>query len=161
MHKLISTESHASQCRSGCVVPTKPKPLFSWLPSWLGFLLVLLPKCPFCLVAYTSSMAMCGASPLISHHTDWGAWAALSLGLIVTYSIYRNYRGQGTKRALKVALVGLALVALGAFLPNIFGFYYVGATLLLVAAFYNGSGFGIINRTAFYVLSKARRFRKI
>jgi hypothetical protein len=151
MSGSISANKHAQKCGSSCA---KEKVLpFSWLPSSLSFLIILLPKCPFCIVAYTSSMAICGASPLVSHHTDWGAWFALFLGMVITFSIYRNYRGLGTTLALLVALLGLLFVGIGVFVADAFVYYYVGSIVLLLAAFFNGSGFRFISKFFTYVKS--------
>ena len=164
MRSLSRVSSQTGKCQSACQT-TSPAPkrvsFNTSLPSSLSFLLILLPKCPFCLVAYSSSLAMCGISPLVSHHTDWGAWAAFVLGGAVLYGIYRNYRGTSTIKALMAALIGLLFVAIGVLVPFAFGFYYAGAMLLFVAAFYNGSGFRIINQFIFRILSKARNHIKV
>ncbi len=144
---VISQERQPQSCNSACASSPKGVNSTSWLPSSLSFLIILLPKCPFCIVAYTSSMAMCGVSPLVSHHTDWGAWAALFLGVAVTYSIYRNYRGRGTASALMLAFVGLLLVTIGVFVADVFVCYYIGSAMLLLAAFYNGSGFRFFHKS--------------
>jgi hypothetical protein len=148
----ISQERQHQNCDSACV--SSPNEYKSWLPSSLSFLIILLPKCPFCIVAYTSSMAMCGASPLVSHHTDWGAWVALFLGSVILYSIYRNRRGPGTAFAVAMAFVGLLLVTIGVFVADAFVCYYLGSIVLLLAAFFNGSGFRFINMLFSYKVRK-------
>lgn len=122
------------------VLPVKQSPKSSY-SSVLGLLIFLLPKCPFCVVAYTSSMAICGAPTLVDHHTDWGAWLAIGLSLLCLGSIVRNYRGTGTWTALGIALFGFASVITGLFLPNAMVWYYLGGAMLFVGSFYNGRGY--------------------
>lgn len=116
-----------------------------WNATLLSFLVLILPKCPLCVVAYTSSMAICGAPSIIDHQTGWGAWLAIGLALICLASIARNYRGTGTRVAIGIALSGIALVCTGLFLPNALACYYAGAALLLLSSFYNGRGYRWLN----------------
>lgn len=120
--------------------------LSSKLPSIFSFIIVFLPKCPFCFVAYSSAMTMCGGPSLITHHSDWGAWLAISLGGIIICCIAINNRGVGTYRALLLAIFGLFLVIIGVNKVNMMLLYYIGAILLLLAAFYNGRGFHWLNK---------------
>jgi hypothetical protein len=127
----------------GCseiVLPERPQPR-PWQSTALGLVVLLLPKCPFCVVAYTSSMAICGAPSLTEHHTDWGAWLAIGLAVLCLGSIARNYRGAGTRTAIVMAFVGICLLVTGLFIPNAMGWYYAGAALLFLSSFYNGRGY--------------------
>ncbi len=115
-------------------------------PSFLSFLVLILPKCPFCFVAYTSAMTMCGSSTLVSQHIDWAAYLSIVLSATVIYCIARNNRGQGTRKAIIISSFGLLFVVAGIFLTENIISYYFGSILLLLAAYYNGSGFKIINK---------------
>jgi hypothetical protein len=141
-HKL-SNESSCVVCHE---TPIKRNTSLRKIPSILSFIIVFLPKCPFCFVAYSSAMTMCGGPSLITHHSDWGAWLAIGLGGIVIFCIARNNRGAGTYRALLLAIFGFFLVILGVNKANMMLLYYVGAVLLLLAAFYNGRGFHWFNK---------------
>lgn len=138
--KAKVTEIQAVESCDSCM-PSRPDKI----PAILSFLVLILPKCPFCFVAYTSAITMCGSSTLVSQHIDWAAYLSLALGSIVIFCIARNYRGQGTLRALFLAIIGIAFVSAGIFLAENFKFYYIGSFLLLIAAYYNGSGFKPIN----------------
>jgi hypothetical protein len=131
---------------------------FNKIPSFLSFLVLILPKCPFCFVAYTSAMTMCGSSTLISQHIDWAAYLSIALAAIVIFCIARNYRGKGTLRALLLALTGITMVAMGIFLPKNINSYYIGSILLLFAAYYNGSGFKPLNKVFNHLLSRFDKF---
>jgi hypothetical protein len=148
--KQISIKKKNPFHESSCIVcqdtPSPQKKIFDKFPSFLSFIIVFIPKCPFCFVAYSSAMTMCGGPSLITHHSDWGAWLALGLGGIVIFCIALNNRGVGTYRALSLALFGFCLVVFGITKPDMMICYYIGAILLLLAAFYNGSGFRWLNK---------------
>jgi len=107
--------------------------------SVLGFVIFILPKCPFCFVAYSSAVTLCGTSTLITHttrHTDWGAYIALAMGITITSCIFftnkkKQYRGM----ALIMALCGMLLLSIGIFKTDAMICYYIGAALLVMATF--------------------------
>jgi hypothetical protein len=134
-------------CGEPAVAPTQAVSRWYGSVSWL--LLLVLPKCPFCVVAYTSSMAICGAPSITHHHTDWGAWLAIGLAVICIGTIARNYRGSGTRTAILIAIAGLICLLAGLFLPNAMSAYYAGASLLFLSSFYNGRGYRIVSHWSF------------
>lgn len=139
-----SQENSCTACREDVLVK---KPLAKqWHSTALGLLVLILPKCPFCVVAYTSSIAICGAPSVVNHHTDWGAWVALGLATVCIGSIARNYRGTGTRTAIIISLLGLSLLLFGLFTPNAMPWYYTGAVLLFLGSFYNGRGYRWLSR---------------
>jgi hypothetical protein len=107
---------------------------------------MVLPKCPFCVVAYTSSMTICGAPTFVNHQTGWGAWLSLGLAVVCVGSVARNYRGPGTRNALVIALTGMLFLTIGLFLPNALPWYYGGGALLFLSSFYNGRGYRWLSR---------------
>jgi hypothetical protein len=146
--KVNSISSQRKSCKA-CPIE-KP----SSLPTYLGFIVLILPKCPFCFVAYSSAMTICGSSSLISHHTDWGSYFAIGLSFTVLLCLGFNYRGAGTKRAIFLAIIGLLFVILGIYNPRFMSLYYFGSILLLIATFYNGSGFAKINKLIAFLKNK-------
>ncbi len=104
--------------------------------SVLGIIILLLPKCPFCLVAWSGAITLCSSTSLITnttHQTGWGAWLALSMATLIISCILFTYRSNPNSIALFVALFGLALVAVGIFTYNAMIYYYWGATVLVIA----------------------------
>lgn len=132
-------ETSCASCHGEVTVRKQPK--ITWPSTVLGILVFILPKCPFCVVAYTSSMAICGAPSIVNHHTDWGAWLAVGLAVVCIGSIARNYRGSGTRTAIVIALLGLAFLLAGLLTPNAMIWYYLGATCLFLGSLYNGRGY--------------------
>jgi hypothetical protein len=122
LHQIQSnTENACKVCHSNPSI--QPQKNTNNLSPLLSFIILFLPKCPFCIVAYSSSMTMCGAAPLVSHHIDWGAWLAIGLSIIVLGSIALNFRGKGTYYALFIALIGSLMVVFGIFKANMMLFY--------------------------------------
>jgi hypothetical protein len=113
--------------------------------SILGFVLLLLPKCPLCVVAYSSAVTLCGTSTLVTHtanHRDWGAYVALSMCICITTCILlANRTKQSIQAALIMAISGTLLVAAGIWLANIWVLYYAGAAFLLLATLIFGGLF--------------------
>ncbi len=86
---------------------------------------------------------------MVNHHTDWGAWLAIGLALVCLGSIARNYRGSGTRTAIIIALVGLTFLLVGVLAPNAMIWYYLGATCLFLASFYNGRGYRWLSKIVY------------
>ena len=104
--------------------------------SVLGIIILLLPKCPFCVVAWSSAITICSSTSLItntSHHTGWGAYLALSMAMIIISCILFTYKSNPNSIALLAAICGLALVSVGIFTDNAMFYYYWGATVLVIA----------------------------
>jgi hypothetical protein len=139
-----SPESSCTACTES--ISSVAHPANSWQSTVVSVLVLILPKCPFCVVAYSSSMAVCGAPSVMNHHTDWGAWLAIGLALLCIGSIAKNYRGAGTRTALAIALVGSSFLLFGLLTPNAMLWYYGGAILLLFSSFYNGRGYRWLSR---------------
>ena len=111
--------------------------------SVLGFIILLLPKCPLCVVAYSSAITLCGTSTLITHtthHTDWGSYVALGMSVIIIVCILLSYRTKKNNAiSLITALCGVLLICAGIFKADAMACYYIGATLLVMATFiYSG-----------------------
>ena len=111
--------------------------------SVLGFIILILPKCPFCLVAYSSTITLCSATTLLAHnthHTDIGAYIAIGMGVIISACILFTYKNNSCNRlALSAAIAGLLLICLGIFREESIPTYYTGAALLVFATFiYSG-----------------------
>ena len=108
-----------------------------------GLLLVLLPKCPLCIIAYSSTIMLCGKEEsLISSQTQS---SILSTGitiffcLVILASLFFNYRDDRTKYALALASTGSLLLvastiwAIGPFM------YYSGTLIIFAGVWLNGS----------------------
>lgn len=115
-----------------------------------GLLLVLLPKCPLCIIAYSSTIMLCSKeTSIISTHTQS---SLLSTGItlffcfIIHVSLFFNYRDDRTKYSLALAFTGSLLLlsstiwAIGPFM------YYTGTAIIFAGVWLNGSMFYVLNK---------------
>jgi hypothetical protein len=108
--------------------------------SFLSLLLiVILPNCPFCIMAYTSAITMCGGPDMYLAENNWASYLPLLLSAIIILMIMLNKRGKRTKYALGISAIG-AIFIIGVhqlYVNEIF--YYVGTTLLFAGIWINSS----------------------
>jgi amino acid transporter len=119
-----------------------------------GLLLVLLPKCPLCIIAYSSTLMLCSKETSIISTQTQNSFVSTGITvlfcLIILLSLFFNYRDDRTKYALALALTGSLLLvastvwAIGPFM------YYTGTVIIFAGIWINGS--------MLYVLNKLKNF---
>jgi|GEM_PF-1719959 hypothetical protein len=129
-----------------------------WLRLVPGFLLVILPKCPFCFMAFGSSMLLCSEGVTIVSHRVYNSattiWVAALVCLLAIAGIALVQRGRRTRWALVLAVIGSALVMTSVIRAGGLTLYYTGALLITFAFLLNTSLLCIWHRAT-------RRFRTI
>ena len=109
--------------------------------SWL--LLAILPKCPFCIMAFTSTALLCGEGAMQEvsmTHNSMLTISITSLLLLVTLSsVLINYKGKTTWWALSFILPGLSLVMYSVLRDGGQLLYYSGTLLMFGGVWMNGS----------------------
>ena len=122
----------------------------------LGILLAILPKCPLCVITYSSAVAFCGG--VQQYNLSQGSSLFLYLGFaVLTFSmILINYKGTRSLFALFYVLLGTGLVLYGQLFSTSF-YYYAGAGLLLWGCWLNGS-FSHFFRRGIQALKGTQRF---
>lgn len=108
-----------------------------------GFLLLLIPKCPFCFMAFSSVMVFCGGKDVMyGSRTIFSATTIMLTAifcLTALLSIIKYYRcGQG-KYVLMLAIPGIIELILSVTLFGGLTLYYSGA-LMLMAGLLRNSG---------------------
>jgi hypothetical protein len=137
--------------KCGSCVAEKPKVKISKNAGLLtGFLLVLLPKCPLCIIAYSSTIMLCGKEASIistqTHTSLLSTGITLFFCLVILTCIFLNYRDNRTKYSLGLAFTGSLLLvastiwAIGPFM------YYAGAIIIFTGVWLNGSMLFVINK---------------
>lgn len=119
-----------------------------------AFLVILLPKCPFCVMAYTSALTICGGSDMYYTQNNWVSYIPLVLCVVIVVMIAVNNRGIRTRWALMAALSGSILILLTHQLVISASYYAVGASLLLIAIWMNGSFLSFVFRLKGFVERK-------
>lgn len=114
----------------------KRKLNLSWLPA---IIVAILPKCPFCIMAYSGAMTMCSGNMLYPNAGTSASYLTIGIALFVLLSMILNYKGRKTQVALLLAASGILLMLIGQFFFISMTNYYLGVLLLFFGIWYNGS----------------------
>jgi hypothetical protein len=108
-----------------------------------GLFLAILPKCPFCIVAYSSTAMLCGEGVILettrTHHSVFTIIVSAVLGSVTLLSIFLNRRGARTFYAFMLALLGNAMVLMSVVYWGGLMLYYSGVLILFAGVWLNGS----------------------
>ena len=103
-------------------------------------LIILLPKCPFCILSYTSAIAVCGSAGIPEAGLGNSFWLTAAWIGITLFSVGYNFKGKRTWNALGLSFLGsLCLLLPYFFQVESTSYFYTGAFLLLWGVWVNGS----------------------
>ncbi len=106
--------------------------------TFLGsFIIALLPKCPFCVLAYSSAISMCGSTSGFT--PTWSSWLSVGLALLTLIMILLNYRGTRTLVSAGLVVLGSAMIIEAELFTGELFIYYFGALILMFGVWINGS----------------------
>ena len=126
--------------KNNCGCPNKkPKIRKRNLPLLFTVIIAILPKCPFCILAYSSAITMCSGQQWNEHSPSVYSSISIVLALVVIFSILFNYRDFRSVLAFFLALSGGFLVAYSELISGEMMLYNYGTILLLFGALLNGS----------------------
>lgn len=108
-------------------------------PFLLGLLIAILPKCPFCILAYSSALTLCNGSNFYMHQSGWTSWISIFLAAFTLAMVLINYRGRRTLAAAGLILLGSALITRAELYTGQLQLYYGGVALLFAGIWANGS----------------------
>ena len=126
--------------------PTKKVNRSSSASLFSTVVLIILPKCPFCIMAYSSAITICGGPDMYLMSNNWVSFVPLALALFINVMLLLNWRGRRTFNALLVSLVGFSLILMTHQLILSSGFYNLGAMLLFMSIWLNGSFIYLLSR---------------
>lgn len=121
----------------------------SWVPA---VAVAILPKCPFCIMAYAGAIPLCGGSTMYPNEGNSSLYITLGCSLIVLLGILLNRRGKRTWIAALIVLSGIVVLALSQVYWISMPLYYLGVITLFFGIWYNGS-FAYFKRTYFHITS--------
>jgi len=104
--------------------------------------LVLLPKCPFCLMAFSSTVILCGkvgGSSDLTHSSPTTIVITAFFCCIALLGIILNYRDKRTKYSLLLAVAGCFLIMYSVSAGGGLALYYAGVILVFIGAWLNAS----------------------
>jgi hypothetical protein len=108
-------------------------------PVLTTILIAVLPKCPFCVLAYSSAITLCSGHKVLGDAVGWGSWLCLALAAFTLLMILLNYRGRRTWLAATLVLLGSALIIRTEWFTANLNDYYLGVFLLMMGIWLNGS----------------------
>lgn len=115
------------------------KKLISLIP---GIFLALLPKCPYCFVAFSGTIMLCGNSEGIYSRT-FSSPAMLTITALICFitlvSVILNFRDTRTKYAIALVALGSALTIFSVTKGGGLTLYYLGVLLIFAGAWLNAS----------------------
>ena len=126
--------------------PTKKVNRSSSASLFSTVVLIILPKCPICIMAYSSAITICGGADLYFRSNNWVSYVPLVLAVFINLMLLFNWRGQRTLYALMIAMVGFTLISLTHQLVLSPVFYDLGAVLLLMSIWLNSSLISLLNK---------------
>ena len=119
-----------------------------------GIFLALLPKCPFCVMAYSSTVMLCteGAG---MHQGVFSSTTTLIITslfcVIALISIFLNYRDKTTVYAFLLAAFGSALIILSITIVPSLPLYYSGIAFLFSGVWLNASLLSFVQKIKNYL----------
>jgi len=123
-----------------CACPSESKVKVKGAPSTLfnTLLIAIIPKCPFCMLAYSSAISVCSAKAIV-HTRGWASYISISLALITLLIVLYNYKGRRTLIAASIISIATIIIAYSELYSGQVSHYYVGCAVLFVGAWTNGS----------------------
>ncbi len=108
-----------------------------------GILLAFLPKCPFCFMAFTNTLILCGEGNSLTCQRTFSSSTTSLLSIlfcsIILLSIIFNYQDSRTKYAIALAFTGSLFVILSVIKTGGLPLYYFGIIFIFSGVWMNAS----------------------
>jgi hypothetical protein len=104
----------------------------------LTLLVVILPKCPFCVFGYSSVLVMCSGAKIHTYEANQLAYLPICLATAVLISLFWNFRGQKTWLAIGIGMLGMLPLVYAQLISGNQLEYFAGTGLILLAVLLNG-----------------------
>jgi hypothetical protein len=131
-------DDSCSRCEKNTNTPSKRNYTF-----FAGILLAILPKCPFCMMAYSSTVMLCGNNSVSSYQQGHQSLTTICITsffcLLVVAGLLLNYQGRRTKIALAISTFGIFLIMRTIFYGGGQELYYLGVSVVFMGVWLNGS----------------------
>jgi hypothetical protein len=104
-----------------------------------GLLIALIPKCPFCILTYTSAITICSTKNLGGYAPHWTSWISIGFAFLTLIVTLYNYKGQRTWVAAGLICFGSSLIICSELFTGLLPTYYWGCGILIFGVWVNGS----------------------
>lgn len=122
-----------------CSVDKKTRPIKESASVFSIILVALVPKCPVCVLSYSSAIAMCGSSGVTGPVADWSLTLSVIMACTTLFLVLFNYKGKRTLWAAGLILIGSMFMLLAKLHTGWILDYYIGTLFLLLGVWVNGS----------------------
>jgi len=117
---------------------------------FVGLLLAILPICPFCIMAYSSTVVLCGKDILIenqqNHYSTLSIFLTAFFCSLIIAGLLLNFHGKRTKYALVLSVLGILTILNSAIRNGGLDLYYLGISIVFIAVWLNGSLISILRK---------------
>ncbi|MEO1260876.1 MAG: hypothetical protein AAFZ15_18905 [Bacteroidota bacterium] len=131
----MQRQNTSCNCRKSHRIESKSR----FLPMLAGIAIALLPKCPFCVMAYSSAITLCSGAKLYDHSPTWVSYISIFLAVLTLALVLWNYKGRRTWIASLLVLFGSYFILDSELRTGDFENYYWGVGSLLLGVWINGS----------------------
>ena len=131
--------AHEQAKLCGCKAKDSRKERNSISPLLTGIVIALIPKCPYCILAYSSAITMCSGSKMYMQSPGFSSMILLGLAFLTLLFIVLNYRDKRTILAIAFVCAGSLLMLACQFYTFNMNHYYLGTFLLLFGVWVNAS----------------------
>jgi|APTNR8051073442_1049403.scaffolds.fasta_scaffold01637_3 hypothetical protein len=121
----------------------------------MGIFLAVLPKCPFCIVAYSSTMVLCSGKTVSFgpvHVSPLTIAITAAIGVVTLACILLNFRDKRTIYAFSLALTGMALVLYSMTIGLEPWLYYSGVAVVFTGIWLNASLLNYLGKISAFLL---------
>jgi hypothetical protein len=132
-HGMPQIESCKRNKRCIDKMPTR---YFSWFPA---IFIAILPKCPFCIMAYSGAVSMCSGKMLFPNAHSYSGYFIIGLSIVILLSILLNNKGSRTLVSAFIVSIGILLLAISQFVSMSEPQYYFACLIMFFGIWYNGS----------------------
>ena len=118
----------------------------SFISIFGAFFIAILPKCPFCIMAYSSAITMCSGKKLYHSDPTWATYISIGLALFTLVIVLYNYKGTKTIIAAILVIIGSAFILNSEFYSGEMMHYNLGAGILILGVWLNANLMYFIKR---------------
>ena len=129
-----------------CPGEKKPKQKGKSLSVLSGLAILLLPKCPFCILTFSSAITLCSGAKIYQHAPGWASFISIGLAALTLFLLAWNYKGARTLLAAGLVLAGSYFIISSELWTGELAEYYWGAFFLLLGVWVNGSFYFFFRR---------------
>jgi uncharacterized membrane protein len=132
-----------NQCNNKCF--NRPNKRNKYNKFILPILFAILPKCPFCILAYSSTIMMCSNTTVcISDNSPLTIGITGFFSALALIGLFFNKKGIRTYLALAVASLAISTIMYSVIKNGGQSLYYLGVITLFISIWINGSFLSIL-----------------